>query len=133
MTFTNKIIILGLVCGFSNGFNIRRRHDSEKKIEEIRDILFTVKTTAKNHKTRVKLLLDTWAPEALENVSSNFGTSLSWISCRSFLDRRVRSFAGLTVAVIIKPIDSLNEFTAGSLANFYSFFILYSVGLTKAH
>ena len=73
MTFTNKIIFLGLVFGFTNGFNTRR-HDSEKKIEEIRDILFTVKTTAKNHKTRVKLLLDTWAPEALENVSSNFGT-----------------------------------------------------------
>ena len=73
MTFTNKIIFLGLVFGFTNGFNTRR-HDSEKKIEEIRDILFTVKTTAKNHKTRVKLLLDTWAPEALENVSSNSGT-----------------------------------------------------------
>jgi len=27
-----------------------------------------VKTTAKNHKTRVKLPLDTWAPEALENT-----------------------------------------------------------------
>ena len=73
MTFTNKIIFLGLVFGFTNGFNTRR-HDSVKKIEEIRDILFTVKTTAKNHKTRVKLLLDTWAPEALENVSSNSGT-----------------------------------------------------------
>ena len=86
MTFTNKIIFLGLVFGFTNGFNTRR-HDSEKKIEEIRDILFTVKTTAKNHKTRVKLLLDTWAPEAIENVSSNFGASLSWISFDSFLVR----------------------------------------------
>ena len=76
MTFTNKIIFLGLVFGFTNGFNTRR-HDSEKKIEEIRDILFTVKTTAKNHKTRVKLLLDTWAPEALENVSSN-SERFSW-------------------------------------------------------
>ena len=68
MTFTNKIIFLGLVLGMTNGFNTRR-HDSEKKIEEIRDILLTVKTTAKNHKTRVKLLLDTWDPEALQNVS----------------------------------------------------------------
>ena len=63
---------MGLVfgVGLTNGFNTNRRLDSKKKIEEIRDILFTVKTTAKNHKTRVKLLLDTWAPEALENVSS---------------------------------------------------------------
>ena len=71
MIFTNKIIFLGLVLGFTNGFNTRR-HDSEKKIEEIRDILLSVKTTAKNHKTRVKLLLDTWAPEALQNVSYRF-------------------------------------------------------------
>lgn len=68
MTFTNKIIIiLSLVCRFTIGFNTRR-HDSEKKIEEMRDILLTVKTTAKNHKTRVKLLLDVWAPEALEKT-----------------------------------------------------------------
>ena len=38
--------------------------------EEIRDILITVKTTQKYHQTRLKLLLETWSKEALQNVSS---------------------------------------------------------------
>ena len=37
--------------------------------EEVREILLSVKTTKKFHKTRLNLLLETWSPEALENVS----------------------------------------------------------------
>ena len=51
-------------------FNVRRHTEAieAKENSEDRDILLTVKTTAKNHKTRVKLLLDTWSQEALQNV-----------------------------------------------------------------
>ena len=37
--------------------------------EEIQNILLSVKTTKKFHKTRLRLLLETWSPEAIENVS----------------------------------------------------------------
>ena len=48
------------------GFSIK---NNELIRDEIRDLLITVKTTQTNHKTRMKLLQDTWSPQAIKNVS----------------------------------------------------------------
>ena len=65
--------LLFILTSSAFAFNVRRHTEAieateAKENSEVRDILLTVKTTAKNHKTRVKLLLDTWSQEALQNV-----------------------------------------------------------------
>lgn len=54
------------------------------RITNLSDVFISVKTTVKNHKTRLKLLLDTWIKTAENQVISNgtvYNISLCNITC----------------------------------------------------
>ena len=60
---TKNLIMKITICFIANlsaAFRIDR--------ENTKDIMLSVKTTKKNHSTRLKLLLETWHEEALKNV-----------------------------------------------------------------